>query len=58
MPIDPADLEVGEKKYSRAGFANMGEAYDALDAALKKRKNDEQFHGATPTLEKYGRDWG
>lgn len=57
IPIDPEDPDAGQKKYSRAGFKTMAEAYDAQDEALKKRERDEQFHGAVPTIKQYGQEW-
>lgn len=57
IPIDPENPDLGEKKHSRAGFPTADDADDALQNALRKRKNDERFHGSTPTLEKYGQEW-
>lgn len=57
VPIDPEHPELGEKKFSRAGFKTSDEADDAMQEAIKKRKNDERFHGTTPTLAEYGADW-
>lgn len=57
IPIDPENPELGEKKYSRAGFKTMSEAQDELDLALMKRKQDERFHGKTPTFKQYGQEW-
>ncbi|GAB2562871.1 tyrosine-type recombinase/integrase [Leucobacter ruminantium] len=57
IPIDPEQPELGEKKYSRGGFATSDEADDAMQEAILKRKNDEKFHGVTPTLAEYGADW-
>lgn len=57
VPIDPESPELGEKKYSRAGFDTQAEADEKMQEALLKRKNDERFHGQIPTLEKYGKEW-
>lgn len=57
IPIDLEQPELGEKKYSRGGFLTSDEADDALQEAILKRKNDEKFHGVTPTLAEYGADW-
>lgn len=57
VPIDPEQPELGEKKFSRAGFATSDDADDAMQEAIRKRKNDEKFHGSVPTLAQYGADW-
>lgn len=57
VPIDPEQPELGEKKYSRGGFADDDDADEAMQKAIQKRKNDERFHGTTPTLATYGADW-
>lgn len=57
VPIDPTDDAQGMKRITRGGFADMELADEALGKALEKRKNDERFHGATPTLTAYGQEW-
>lgn len=57
IPIDPEQPGLGEKKFSRGGFETADAADDALQEAIRKRKNDEKFHGAVPTLNEYGEDW-
>ncbi len=57
VPIDPEQPELGDKKFSRAGFTSDDDADDAMQIALTKRRNDERFHGTTPTLAEYGTDW-
>lgn len=57
IPIDPEDPDLGEKKFSRGGFTDADAADDAMQEALRKRKNDEKFHGSVPTLGVYGAEW-
>lgn len=57
IPIDPEDPDLGEKKFSRGGFEDADAADDAMQEALRKRKNDEKFHGSVPTLGEYGAEW-
>lgn len=57
VPIDPADPELGEKKFSRGSFLTSGDADEAMQEALKKRKNDEKFHNSIPSLAVYGAEW-
>lgn len=57
IPIDPEQPELGDKKYSRGGFLTSDDADDAMQEAIRKRKNDERFHGTVPTFGEYGADW-
>lgn len=57
VPVDPDQLELGEKKFSRAGFSTADEADDALQEALKKRRSQEKFSSKVPVLSAYARDW-
>ena len=57
IPIDPEQPELGEKKHSRGGFLTSDDADDAMQEAIRKRRNDERFHGRVPTLAEYGNDW-
>lgn len=57
IPIDPEQPELGDKKFSRGGFTSADEADDAMQDALRKRKNDETFYGSIPTLSTYAADW-
>lgn len=57
IPVDPEDPGLGEKKFSRGGFTDADAADDAMQEALRKRKNDEKFHGTVPTLAQYGAEW-
>lgn len=57
VPVDPGDESQGVKRLVRGGFPDMPAADDALAEAVKKRKNDEKFHGKVPTLAEYGNDW-
>lgn len=57
IPIDPEQPELGDKKFSRGGFTSDDDADEAMQIAIRKRKNDEAFHGTIPTLSTYGADW-
>ncbi|WP_223626761.1 site-specific integrase [Microbacterium sp. EST19A] len=57
IPIDPEQPELGERKFSRGGFVTDDAADDEMQEALRKRRNDQKFHGAVPTLEAYGSEW-
>lgn len=57
IPLDAEQPELGDKKFSRGGFVTSDDADDAMQEALRKRRNDESFHGAVPTLKQYATDW-
>ena len=56
-PVDPEHPELGERRVTRGGFKSMIEADDALDAALKQRRNAEKFNTGAPTFEAYSALW-
>lgn len=57
VPVDPDQPELGEKKFSRAGFATANEADDALQEALMKRRSQEAFSSKVPLLSAYAAVW-
>lgn len=57
VPIDPEQPELGDKKYSRAGFTTSAAADDAMQEALRRKKANEKFSGKTPTLGTYADAW-
>ncbi|MFT4219625.1 MAG: hypothetical protein QM611_03800, partial [Microbacterium sp.] len=57
VPVDPEQPDLGEKKFSRGGFATVADADAALQDALKKRDEQEKFGGKVPTLGAYADAW-
>lgn len=57
VPIDPEQPELGSKKYSRGGFKTADDADDAMQEALRKKKNQEKFSGKVPRIGVYANDW-
>ncbi len=57
VPIDPEQPDLGEKKFSRGGFATAADADAALQDALKQRDQNEKFGGKVPTLSSYADAW-
>ncbi|HEY0246626.1 MAG TPA: site-specific integrase [Gryllotalpicola sp.] len=57
VPIDPEQPDLGEKKFSRGGFATAADADAALQDALKQRDQHEKFGGKVPTLGAYANIW-
>lgn len=57
VPKDPEHPEAGDKKHSRGGYLTSGDADDAMQEALKKRKNHERFSGKIPTIGEYADLW-
>ncbi|WP_460802712.1 tyrosine-type recombinase/integrase [Microbacterium sp. GXF6406] len=57
VPIDPEQPDLGEKKFSRGGFATAADADAALQDALKQRDEHEKFGGKVPTLSSYADAW-
>ena len=57
VPVDPEQPDLGEKKFSRGGFATAAEADAALQDALKQRDQQEKFGGKVPTLGVYADAW-
>ena len=53
VPVDPEQPDLGEKKFSRGGFATAADADAALQDALKKRDEQEKFGGKVSTLGAY-----
>lgn len=54
---DPDQPELGREKFSRGGFATADDADDALQEALKKRREQQRFGTKTPTLAAYADEW-
>ena len=48
---------VGDKKFSRGGFATAADADATLQDALKQRDQQEKFGGKVPTLGAYADAW-
>lgn len=57
VPVDPEQPDLGEKKFSRGGFATVADADAALQDALKQRNQQEKFGGKVPTLGVYADAW-
>ena len=57
VPIDPEQPELGSKKYSRGGFKTADDADDAMQEALRKKKNQEKFSGKVPRIGQYAEEW-
>ena len=49
VPIDPEQPDLGDKKFSRGGFATAADADATLQDALKQRDQQEKFGGKVPT---------
>lgn len=54
---DPEKPELGETRITRGGFKNLEEAQTALTEALKKKAQNERFHGTVPTIAEYADHW-
>ena len=57
VPIDPEQPDLGDKKFSRGGFATAADADATLQDALKQRDQQEKFGGKVPTLGAYADAW-
>lgn len=57
VPVDPEQPDLGEKKFSRGGFATAADADAALQDALKQRDQQEKFGGKVPALGVYADAW-
>lgn len=57
VPIDPEQPDLGEKEFSRGGFATAADADSALQDALRQRDQHEKFGGKVPTLGVYADAW-
>lgn len=54
---DPEYPEMGARRLTRAGFTTLDAANDALQDALKQRKQSEKFSGKVPLLGAYADEW-
>lgn len=54
---DPEYPELGSRRLTRSGFTSTDEASDALQDALKQRKQNEKFSGKVPTIGAYADEW-
>jgi integrase len=54
---DPEYPEMGSRRVTRSGFTSTDEANDALQEALKQRKQNEKFGNKVPTVGTYADEW-
>lgn len=54
---DPEYPEVGSRRLTRSGFTSTDEANEALQEALKQRKQNEKFGNKVPTVGTYADEW-
>lgn len=54
---DPEYPEMGMRRLTRSGFTSTDEANDALQEALKQRKQNEKFGNKVPSLGVYADEW-
>ena len=54
---DPEYPEMGMRRLTRSGFTSTYEANDALQEALKQRKQNEKFGNKVPTVGTYADEW-
>lgn len=54
---DPEYPEMGSRRLTRSGFMSTDEANDALQEALKQRKQNEKFGDKVPTVGTYADEW-
>ena len=54
---DPEYPEMGMRRLTRSGFTSTDEASDALQEALKQRKQNEKFGNKVPTVGAYADEW-
>lgn len=57
VPKDPEYPEQGMRRLTQSGFTSTDDANDALQEALKKRKQNEKFSGKAPTIGTYADEW-
>ena len=57
VPKDPEYPEMGSRRLTRSGFTSTDEANDALQEALKQRKQNEKFGNKVPTVGGYADEW-
>lgn len=48
---------MGMRRLTRSGFTSTDEANDALQEALKQRKQNEKFGNKVPSLGVYADEW-
>ncbi|MDZ4045411.1 MAG: hypothetical protein U1E32_06485, partial [Rhodoglobus sp.] len=54
---DPEYPEMGSRRLTRSGFTSTDEANDALQEALRQRKQNEKFGNKVPTVGVYADEW-
>lgn len=57
VPNDPDDPGLGMRRHTRSGFTTTDAANDALQDALKQRRQHEKFSGKMPTIAVYADEW-
>lgn len=57
VPKDPEYPERGSRRLTRSGFTSTDEANDALQEALKQRKQNEKFGSKVPLIGTYADEW-
>lgn len=58
VPVDPAEPDGAQRRIGGSGFRSPDDAQDALNDAVKARKNNEEFaSGQAPTLEAFSARW-
>ncbi|WP_109507121.1 tyrosine-type recombinase/integrase [Nocardioides speluncae] len=57
VPIDPDQPELGTKPHGQGGYLTSGDADDALQEALRKRREQLRFGSTVPTLGAYAEEW-
>jgi len=57
VPKDPEYPELGDRRLTRSGFLTTEDASDALQDALKQRKQNEKFGIKVPMLGPYADEW-
>ena len=54
---DPEYPELGSRRLTRSGFTSTDDANDALQEALKQRKQNEKFGSKVPSIGVYADEW-
>lgn len=57
VPVDPDQPELGTRPHGLGGFTSAGEADDALQEALRKRREQLRFGSGAPTISEYAWQW-
>jgi integrase len=57
VPKDPEYPELGSRRLTRSGFTSTDDANDALQEALKQRKQNEKFGSKVPSIGVYADEW-